>query len=461
MIDYDKKLLERVIIYNCLFDASYLQSVIEYTKPSFFEDKAIKTVYADLYNFFQIYKKIPNPTELKIHLESDESKKAFKDVLLSFSTIDKKYDKDVLLKISENFLKEKTILETVRKTYIDLESGSFNSSQILKDFEKACNISLSDSLGFDYFENIDQHCENLKKTFTTISTGWNWLDSKLGGGFQEKGKALYCFFGVTNVGKSIFLGNVATNVIKQGKTVLLISLEMSEDMYAKRISSSLSKIPSNDLAKKTDLLKEKLIEYKDQTGGKLIIKEFAPRSASAYHIKNFIHKLIRNGVNPDLIVIDYINLLSPIDHKKPKHEQIQETTEVLRGLTYEFERSIITATQANRSAFGQINPDLDSTSESLGLSTTVDAQISIWTEKDDIDLGIIHLGIAKNRFGPRQCVSILNIDYETLTLTDPDDVQKDFSVRVNKIPFSPDVEENGNTKSTLDIIQELSEVIDN
>ena len=98
---------------------------------------------------------------------------------------------------------------------------------------------------------------------------------------------------------------------------------------------------------------------------------------------------------------------------------------------------------------------MDMTSESMGLSHTVDAQISIWTEAEDFELGIIHMGIVKNRFGPRQCHTVLEIDYETLSLKDPDDVAKSFVVK-GRIPNNLKDDSNPNVTSTLDLIESLS-----
>jgi replicative DNA helicase len=119
-----------------------------------------------------------------------------------------------------------------------------------------------DDIGFDYLEKIDSHCEDLQKVFKTLSTGWKWLDSHLGGGFMAEGRSLYVFYGITNVGKSIFLGNIATNILNQDKTVVLISLEMPEQVYAKRISAQLSKIPCDDLKLQISPLRNFLHEYK-------------------------------------------------------------------------------------------------------------------------------------------------------------------------------------------------------
>ena len=162
----------------------------------------------------------------------------------------------------KRLIKEKSVLNTVLKTSLDIQTGIIDPSKILKEFENACNISLIDNMGFDYLESIDKHCDDLQKVFNVIPTGWKWLDDKLGGGLMADGRALYVFFGVTNVGKSIFLGNMATNLLNQDKTVVLISLEMPEQIYAKRISSQLSKIPFSDLKLQTDSLKNHLNQYK-------------------------------------------------------------------------------------------------------------------------------------------------------------------------------------------------------
>lgn len=460
----DLELFESVLLYNALTDQSYLETIIHYAKPSFFKNKDLRCVFESVVSYYVEHKKVPNITELKTHIVDQDKRNSLKETILSFKNIDKKYDKDVLLKNTERFIKEKSVLNTVLKTSLDIQTGTIDASKILKDFETACNISLIDKLGFDYLESIDNHCDDLQKVFNVIPTGWKWLDEKLGGGLMSDGRALYVFFGVTNVGKSIFLGNMATNLLNQDKTVVLISLEMPEQIYAKRISSQLSKIPFSDLKLQTDSLKKHLNQYKvNNKNAKLIIKEFPPKTVTPLHIKAYIEKLVRSGIKPDAIVIDYLNLIAPNNTGNNSYESVKEITEDIRALSYTFSCPIISATQANRSAFSTPNPDMDMTSESMGLSHTVDAQISIWTEKEDFELGIIHMGIVKNRFGPRQCHTVLEIDYETLSLKDPDDVASSFVVKTPKkqnSTFSND-ELNGSVVNTLDLIESLGLDSDN
>jgi Mrp family chromosome partitioning ATPase len=122
---------------------------------------------------------------------------------------------------SQPGLVRRGVLEVVEKPDMD-------TTQVLEKFEVACNISLTTEVGLDLFNEVDAIADNLNSQVNFISTGWSWLDERIGGGFLQEGRAMYVFTGETNIGKSIFLGNVAINIAKQGRSVLLISLEMPE-----------------------------------------------------------------------------------------------------------------------------------------------------------------------------------------------------------------------------------------
>ena len=414
--------------------------------PSFFKNKDIKLIFDVLVAYYEKANTIPNITELKSHLTSEEQKIALKNVVLNFKTIDTKYNYEQLLLNTQQFLRERAVYTTLVKTSNNINSGEVDTTKILAEFEKACTISLVDNIGFDYLENIDQHCKDLLEVFKYIPTGWKWLDEKLSGGLLATGRALYVFCGATNVGKSIFLGNIATNIMRQKKTVLLVSLEMPETVYSKRISTQLSQIPISEINTQVQSLKTFLQDYKQENKeAKLIVKEFPPKSITVNHLKSYINKLVKKGIKPDVIIIDYVNLLASSDIKMNSYESIKNITEGLRGLTYAFECPVVSATQINRSGYDTSKPGLETTSESMGLSHTVDAQFSIWTEEGDNELGIIHLGIMKNRFGPRDIATTLEIDYTTLTL------------RESGKEFVPKNKNGVDISNTIDLLEDLSD----
>ena len=60
------------------------------------------------------------------------------------------------------------------------------------------------------------------------------------------------------------------------------------------------------------------------------------------------------------------------------------------------------------------------------------ATMSIWQKDEDKELGLINLGMSKNRFGPNFGSIALKIDYSTLTITEDEtinesDEAKDFT----------------------------------
>ena len=191
------------------------------------------------------------------------------------------------------------------------------------------------------YEDIDILVDEINTDQPTIPSKWKWLDDKLDGGFLENGRALYVFAGETNVGKSIFLGNIACNIASQGKTVLLISLEMSEMMYAKRLSSSITNIPMREMRNDSNTLKHRIQQHSiNNPNDKIIIKEYPPSTITSQQIQGFIRELHNKGIKPDTIVLDYLNLLKS-DIGTNSYERIKYVTEEIRALSYVFNCPII------------------------------------------------------------------------------------------------------------------------
>jgi len=416
----DLDYFENILIYKSLTDSGYLASIADFVKPEYFKDKAIASIFDIIKDFTEKRNKLPTATEIKSYLVSDEQKKSFKDLVKSFNEIDKVLDKEELYDNTEQFLKEKAVYHTMLNVAEDVSSGKVDTSVVLDKFEKSCNINLVTDLGLELYSDVDKLIDDLNSVERYVPSKWEWLDNSLGGGFLEAGKALYVFAGETNIGKSIFLGNIASNMAEDGKNVLLVTLEMSELLYARRLCSNVTKIPMKELADNTPSIKQAM---KDQ-GGKIFIKEFPPATITANQLKAFIKKFEEQGIKIDAIVLDYLNLMhSTIGNNS--YERIKHVTEQVRAMSYLFNCPIISATQLNRAGFDTDNPDLATISESIGLAATADAIISIFQNEEDRGIGIIRLGMMKNRYGPRGITQAMRIDYSTLTIEQADDVEID------------------------------------
>jgi replicative DNA helicase len=413
-IDLDE--YEKIICYHAITNSTYLNTIADYVKPEYFENQNIAEYFKIVNDFYDRRKKLPTFTEVKTYLTNDILKNNFRKLLESFKTLDKEFDKDELYENTEKFLKERATWCQMIDIAENAEDKVKNPQKVLEAFDEICKISLNIDRGIEIYKDVDSIIDDILNVENYISSGWEWLDDALGGGYLESGKALYMFAGQANIGKSIFLGNVAANIAKQGKSVLVISLEMSEMVYAKRIASNISKIPMKDFKFNTHSLRSLLIdEKKNNPDGRILIKEFPPSSITPKQIEAFIKKIVDSGERIDAVVIDYLSLLTT-EKGTNSYERVKYICEQIRALSYIFKCPFFSACQLSKPGYGKENPGLEGIGESMGIAHVSDCIMSIFQSDEDMELGIIKLGMIKNRYGARGMVQPMRIEYETLTV---------------------------------------------
>jgi len=417
-LDIDLEYLEKVVFKNCLEDEAYLNSIIDNLNYKFFKNKDFQQIVKIIQALYRQNNRRPTHTELEIYLNTPQLKQHYESSKKITDTLEIDLSNDVLYSYTEKFLQEQAVFNTFLEI---VDNKERNVKTIHDKFTKACNISLTTNIGHNYFKDIEQHVIDLTTREEKIKTGWDWLDARLGGGFLELGRSMYIFAGPTNVGKSIFLSNIASNAAAADKNVLVVSLEMSEMIYCKRITSKLTGLPINHLDEHIETLKEKVGRFKmTHPRANIIIKEFAPGSITPPQLEGFIKKLINNKFKPDIIVLDYLNLLAST-YGNNSYERVKSISEQVRAMSYTFECPIISATQVNRTGYGNA-PGLESIGESYGLGATADVIVSIWRTEEDEEDNALHMGIIKNRFGSNTGSTRISIDYNTLTLMESNDL---------------------------------------
>lgn len=178
----------------------------------------------------------------------------------------------------------------------------------------------------------------------------------------------------TGVGKSIFMCHCASNILRQGKNVLYITMEMAEERIAERIDANLLNVSISDIESlDKELFLSKVQKLSKKTQGKLIIKEYPTSSAHAGHFRALLEELkIKKGFIPDFICIDYINICASqrIRSGSDKtYTYVKAIAEEIRGLAVEYNVPILSATQTNRQGVNNSDIELTDTSE------------CVWTEE--------------------------------------------------------------------------------
>jgi replicative DNA helicase len=157
---------------------------------------------------------------------------------------------------------------------------------------------------------------------------------------------------------------------------------------------------------KEDILKT----YESMDLGRLIIKEYPTGTATVQTLRNHIEKLSLKGFVPNLIIIDYADIMrSSRTYDSLRHE-LKLVYEELRNLAMELNLPIWTASQANREASGAEVVGLENMSEAYGKAMVADVVVSISRKPSEKADGSGRLFIAKNRAGKDGILFPIHID---------------------------------------------------
>lgn len=432
MAKIDLDLFEKVVVQNCLKkDSVYLASIIEYLDKSLFKNANIGNTLQIIKDFYIEQNSIPTFTEIRLRATTLELKESLKEVVKIIQNLDDTvYNNDELVKNTEYFIKQRNVANLTTKIVDEkVNSKEFDLDDIQKEWERIHSITLIDNFGLDYFEDNERVEEYLLQKDSLISTGYIGLDDAFGGGFQKEGKAIYDIGGETNIGKSLVLANIAINVILQNLNVVIISPEMSEMRYAKRISGMITGIAVNALGENIEQYKAEIERYKRKITSKLIIKEVPTKGVSAKNVGAYLKKLKdQKGFVPNLICIDGHALLRPSVNQPSKHSELQFIVQECRALSYVHCAPILTVAQLNRGSHKANNPGLDNMAGSWDQLADFDAHVNIWQTDEDREANIIRYGGKKVRDGAKGGEGFLTIDYDCLRLTeDKDSLPHDYS----------------------------------
>ena len=190
---------------------------------------------------------------------------------------------------------------------------------------------------------------------------------------------------------SMWLHNIGVNTAEQGKVVVIITLEMASRKVMKRMGAMRLKIDINqydELSKDPTFIKNKINQAKNKgngifntdTPGKIFVKKFNTGDCSVLDIDNYINKLEETkNVNVDMILVDYINIMTVDDSSKDIRNNLymkgKHLAERLRYLADKFETVVITATQLDRAVWGASDVKLNNIPESKAIAETAD---SVW-----------------------------------------------------------------------------------
>jgi replicative DNA helicase len=271
-----------------------------------------------------------------------------------------------------------------------LQSCSFD--EISKTINDSLKLGSDTNFGYDYLADFEARF--VPKHRRPVTTGWQEIDKICGGGLGKS--ELGVVIAPTGAGKSFCLVHLGTQGIKEGKVVVHYTLELQDTIIASRYDSCLTGYPLSDIIN----FKEEVYEEIKDIDGKLIVKEYPTKSASTNTIKSHLTRLLKRGIKPGMIIVDYADLLKPVTVRKEKRAELESIYEELRGISTEFNCPVWTASQTNRSGLNAEVITMEQISEAFNKCFVADFIFSVSRTVEDKQNNQGKMFIAKNRNGP-------------------------------------------------------------
>jgi replicative DNA helicase len=231
--------------------------------------------------------------------------------------------------------------------------------------------------------------------------------------------------------------HLGSEALKLGKTVVHYTLELSDTVTGSRYDSCITRVPLGDLIYSKEIVIDKIKDV----AGKLIIKEYPTKSASTQTIKSHIEKLKKKGIYPDMIIVDYADLLRPVRNTSEKRHDLENIYEELRGIAQINNCVVVTASQTNRSGLNAEVITMESISEAFNKCFVADFIFSLSRTATDKQSNKGRIFIAKNRNGPDGMVYHTFVDWSSIdikiidspTNDDEETIETSSSEKLNKL----------------------------
>ena len=378
-------------ISSLLTHKELLVNIHDIISEEFFENSAHKWAVKEIIKYYDKYHTTPSLDVLKVELQKVDNevlqlsiKEQLKKAFVS-SDEDLKYVTDEFTNFCRNQQLKKALMSSVDL----LKAGDFDGIRYIVD--GALRAGQDKNVGHEYVKDIEERYRENSRV--TVPTPWDKINGLLQGGLGNGDFGL--IFGNPGGGKSWSLVALGGHAVRLGYNVLHYTLELGEEYVGKRYDAFFTKIPVN----KVDSHRDKVEELIPQLPGKLIIKEYPTGRASVSTIESHIAKSTSMGVKPDLVIIDYVDLLSSRKTNRERKDEIDDIYTSTKGLARQLNIPIWSVSQVNRAGAQDKIIQGDKAAGSYDKIMITDFCMSLSRKKEDKvnNTGRFHL--MKNRYG--------------------------------------------------------------
>ena len=419
--------MEEVILKNLIVDKDYFAKVFPHLKESHFNSLETSEIFKALKKYNSEYDTPPNIKELGLFIKnsgdiSDSVRgkiiSKYKEIMLEPPV----ENKDFLIDETEKYIQKEELSEAIFKA-ADLIENDQPFEPIIGMVEKALSVSFDYDIGMKYNDTLEDRYNYYTQRISGLSIGLPSVDRALGSGLRTK--TLNLVVAPSHGGKSALLMSSASTAYLKKKSVLFISLEMTDYEISRRIDANLLNHPANDLGTLTKKEFQTRLDSITSMAGELVIKDYPSGTFSVLTLKSLINELkAKDGFDPELICIDYIGLMTSTRTTLGQaggYGFYKSIAEELHGFSKNEDKIIFTAAQLNRGAYDNLESGLDSIADSLGVIQTADNVIALLSNPQLREMNQSLMKFLKNRNTGQLTSHLVEVDFSTVRFLDLDD----------------------------------------
>jgi replicative DNA helicase len=379
------------VISSLLTHKEFLVNIHDIISEEYFDNSAHKWVISEILKYYDKYHTTPSMEVLKVQVKKIDNEVLQLSIKEQLKEAYKASDDDLAYVEEEfsNFCKNQQLKKALLTSVDLLNAGDYDSIRNLVD--NALKAGGDKNLGLEYSKDVESRYREEDRS--PIATPWPLFNDLLQGGLGEGDFGL--IFGNPGGGKSWTLIALGAHAVQLGFNVIHYTLELGESYVGRRYDACLTGIPVNNIMGFKDQVEKEILELP----GNLVIKEYSPGKASISTIESHIQKCIDLDFKPDLIIIDYVDLLRSKRNNRERKDEIDDIYLSTKGLARELKLPIWSVSQVNRAGAKDDVIEGDKAAGSYDKIMITDVAISLSRKKEDKVAGTGRFHFMKNRYG--------------------------------------------------------------
>lgn len=411
---------ERIIIKALYVNDNARSKILPYLDLKWFFDVDNKIIIKSILDFTASFNTMPSVIETKRMIKDDQTEGVF-DLIMAIK--DEEVQTEYILDEIEEFVRRKLIYRACENGMKYVTTGEKTAAAISDEMAEAEAFSFNANVGFDFFADPDRLYEDANTKEKLWNTGIKAINDILVGGLHEK--SLNLFMAPTNIGKTLIMCSLATNLILNGHNVLYITFEDPENKIAARVAQNMFNVTQQEFKLMSrDNFNKAFANIMSKTSGRFLIKEMPEYTVNALQLNAFLKELKeKKGFIPDVVFIDYIGCMIP--NGRPNANLNTNTTLQLiaaqtRALAQVHGFPIVSGLQTNRGGNGIAELSLSDVSDSYSSTMKADSIFGV-TQPDDMQQQNCYcMKLLKTRYGGknRGATFLVGVDTERQRIYD-------------------------------------------